>query len=163
MFLGLFTISMASTTILAPKNHVKSPFVVLKPTIFPCETHRAPAGPTSTPWSRDTAGCTRWPGAGKEWIFPNSRFYIYRYENLYIYIWKSIYIYKYISINISIYMNEYIYISRERERSVYTCIYIYIIHTSEYIYRRYHMIPRRLQMVSPARLVANLQQGIQTS
>ena len=77
---------MASTTILAPKNHVKSPFVVLKPTIFPCETHRAPAGPTSTPWSRDTAGCTRWPGAGKEWIFPNCRFYIYIDMKIYIYI-----------------------------------------------------------------------------
>ena len=103
---------MASTTILAPKNHVTSPFVVLKPTIFPCETHRAPAGPTSTPWSRDTAGCTRWPGAGKEWIFPNCRFYIY--------------IYIYIYINLYIYMKIYIYIYREI--CVYMYIYILYIH-----------------------------------
>jgi hypothetical protein len=56
-------------------------------------------------------------------------------------------------------MKIYIYI----ERDLCIHVYIYIVHTSEYIYRRYHMIPRRLQMVSPARLVANLQQGIQTS
>ena len=66
-------------------------------------------------------------------------------------------------ISIDIYENLYIYIYVERERDLCIHVYIYIVHTSEYIYRRYHMIPRRLQMVSPARLVANLQQGIQTS